>query len=1085
MSGKANTAVVETAASPHQLILASAGTGKTYRLTNHYVGLVLSGVAPERILATTFTRKAAGEILGRILELLADAVRDENKRKELAEELPEVNTESSHILATLVELTRNLDRFQVRTLDAFFAHLGSLFGLDLGLPAGWAILEEREAREQYAEAIGRLLEGAEGEEWVELLRHLQRAAARRTHEAMLATVGEVRALWLESGAGPWDWLTAPEALEQERLATALDKMDAAPPPLTQAGAPHKRWVTGHATLMENARARDWSAVLSGGPVKSIVEGKTSYSGATIPDEVIEAWEVLKQQAAHVLLGEIVRQNAATVRFMSEFEQLLAELRSEEGGLRFEDLPRALAPGGTGADADADDPLASRQLNMWFRLDGRLDHLLLDEFQDTSPLQWRVLARLAEEVLSCGEMDAHGNATRSFFCVGDGKQSIYGWRGAEPALLEGLGGTDGRFPVLEPEHLEESYRSAPLILDTVNRVFSELEGCPAFVTDAPQVCAARAWLGVFKPHVSAKKQLPGSASLFEAPYHEENAERVAAVLDLAVERVVSIVAEEPAASVALLLRRRMHIAPLIHRLAAQGIRASDQGGNPLTDSGAVVQILSLLHLADHPGDTMAAFHVATCPLGAAIGLAPKNMKAETTTIAAAVRARIIDEGLGAFVGSFTAVVHGATEVYGDWDRRRFGQLVDLAQAFSARGGLRPTAFVEHVRETNVEDTSASRVKVMTIHGAKGLEFDAVVLPELDESLILHQPRLLASQPDVFGPVEVVTHSPKRAICRLDDELLAIREERETREIRESLCLLYVAMTRAIYRLEMVVRGEKGERKNTTGRWSSLLCHALGSTPGENGLLWSHQDNADRWRVAKASDMATADESGTDEADSPPPAFRLAPTTRPRSLPRRAPSAAEGGPGRRAADLLNPTGFGTGAAMALGTLVHHLLEEVIWLEDFQAEDEQLDALLTPHSADASERAEAIAIFRSALGHEALRAALSRPTGDGDKIARVENERAFAVELQDEDGAPYLMNGFIDRLVIVERDGSPVSAEIVDHKTDAIDSDRTLAQRTEHYRPQLDAYRTAVASMLGLAPDTITCRLLFLRTGAVVDL
>ncbi|MDP6839100.1 MAG: UvrD-helicase domain-containing protein [Planctomycetota bacterium] len=1076
--------------SPHQLILASAGTGKTFALTNHYVGLVLSGVAPERILATTFTRKAAGEILGRILERLAEAVESDEKRAELTACLPQVNTDRAHILACLAQLTRNLDRFQVCTLDAFFAHLGTLFALDLELPAGWTILDERDAREQYAEAIARLLERAEGGEWVELLRHLQRAASRRTFDAMLATVGDVRSLWLESGPEPWAWLKMPEAPAAAELADAVERMASAPAPLTKAGKPNKKWLNGFDPMMENVRAGNWLALLKAGPTKALIEGQSTYSSVDIPDEVVAGWEVVKRQAAHVLIGEIVRQNAATVRFMGDFEDLLTTLRSEQGGLRFEDLPRALAPAAhsdskaaANSDQDGEEhrasgasgPLASRGLNMWYRLDGRLDHLLLDEFQDTSPLQWRVLARLAEEIIASGETDAQGAALRSFFCVGDVKQSIYGWRGAEPGLLEGLGGTDGHFPGLEETHLDLSYRSSDLILDTVNRVFAGLEDCPAFGDGGPAQWAANKWQAAFNPHSSAKT-LPGSATLFEAPHHEEHSQAVAAVLDLAVERVATIVAEEPQASVALLLRRRAHIAPLIHRLAALGIRASDQGGNPLTDSEAVVQFLSLLHLADHPADSMAAFHLASSPLGPALGLTPENMKETAGTVAAHIRKRLLAEGLGAFTASFTNVIRKSADTFGDWDRRRFGQLVDLAQAFAPRNGLRSTPFVEHVRQTNVEDTSAARVKVMTIHGAKGLEFDAVVLPELDNNLILQQPRFLAERPDVFGPLAATTHSPKQVICRLDDELLAIRHEREQLEIRESLCLLYVAMTRAIFRLEMVVRGANKSRKNSTGRWSSLLCHALGSEADDDGLLWSHEDNATPWRLSPAR------EEGDAPAPRPPvPPFRLASHAGPRSLPRRAPSAAEGGGALCAADLLSPA---SASARDLGTLVHRLLEEVHWLEDLAATDQALAELLEPLSPDRDLRAQALALFRSALEDDEVRRALSKPDAATDEVS-VANEFPFAVRLEDPDGAPYLMNGTIDRLVVFRANGSPRRAEIIDHKTDTAASADELAARVEHHRPQLEAYRAAAAQFLGLEREAITCRLLFLRPGRVVTL
>ncbi|MDP6520997.1 MAG: PD-(D/E)XK nuclease family protein, partial [Planctomycetota bacterium] len=173
-----------------------------------------------------------------------------------------------------------------------------------------------------------------------------------------------------------------------------------------------------------------------------------------------------------------------------------------------------------------------------------------------------------------------------------------------------------------------------------------------------------------------------------------------------------------------------------------------------------------------------------------------------------------------------------------------------------------------------------------------------------------------------------------------------------------------------------------------------------------------------------------------------------------------------------------------ARDLGTLVHRLLEEVHWLEDLAATDQALAELLEPLSPDRDLRAQALALFRSALEDDEVRRALSRSDATVDEVS-VTNEFPFAVRLEDPDGAPYLMNGTIDRLVVFRANGSPRRAEIIDHKTDTAASADELAARVEHHRPQLEAYRAAAAQFLGLEREAITCRLLFLRPGRVVTL
>ena len=129
--------------SPHRLYLASAGTGKTYKLTGHFLKLLLEGAEPGGILATTFTRKAAGEILDRVLQRLVDGATDPEKLEDLSRNVG-IAVTAEDCSALLTRLVRQLDRLQVRTIDAFFVQLGKLFALDLGLHAGWSIADEQQ-----------------------------------------------------------------------------------------------------------------------------------------------------------------------------------------------------------------------------------------------------------------------------------------------------------------------------------------------------------------------------------------------------------------------------------------------------------------------------------------------------------------------------------------------------------------------------------------------------------------------------------------------------------------------------------------------------------------------------------------------------------------------------------------------------------------------------------------------------------------------------------------------------------------------------------------------------------------------------
>src|SRR5580693_2850750 len=121
----------------HQLIRASAGSGKTHQLTNRYLALLAAGAAPETMLAATFTRKAAGEILDRCLQRLATAAADVGKAGVLAEQTG-MPTFAEDGVTHLRRLLHALHRVRIGTLDSFYLALAGSFSLELGLPAGWS-----------------------------------------------------------------------------------------------------------------------------------------------------------------------------------------------------------------------------------------------------------------------------------------------------------------------------------------------------------------------------------------------------------------------------------------------------------------------------------------------------------------------------------------------------------------------------------------------------------------------------------------------------------------------------------------------------------------------------------------------------------------------------------------------------------------------------------------------------------------------------------------------------------------------------------------------------------------------------------
>lgn len=1054
-------------------ILASAGTGKTFRLTNRFLGLLFAGVEPERILATTFTRKAAGEILDRVLERLTEACSDAEKRADLAkalhdsDELPGTALSEDQCVELLAKLTRNLNAFQVRTIDSFFVHLVQLFALDLELPPDWGIADDRVEARMRAEALQDVLSSEDPEAIVLLLRELSKGeAGRSVHGSLVGRTAALRPVFLESAEGAWDALGTGAPVDDEEFSTALAALEGAEVPTSAKGEPNKTWLKARNTFVERARAGRWEEVLKGGLGGAFLSPAQMFSRKPFPDPMVEPMETVMQRVASEILARLAARNQAAESLMNAFEAAFERRKRSEGAYGFGDLPYALAPNTARAL-----PLDERELDQWFRLDGRIDHLLLDEFQDTAPVQWRILEGIASEIV------AGGDVPRSLLCVGDTKQSIYSFRQAEPRLLSEL---VDRLPGLEHDSMAESYRSSQSVLDAVNLVFDGVAENTAFAEEefAPYRRAAARWGKSYETHTAARS-LTGAVYAVEAREKLDEESKNVPLLERAVERVVAILAEAPHAEVGLLLRKNAAIPSLIHRLRAKGIDASGEGGNPLTDARAVLCFVSLLHLADFPDDSAAAFHVASSPLGETFELALDADASRRRALSRELRQRLASQGLGEFTREVGEEV-AANDAWSAWDKARFGQLLDLAFAFEAVNESRPSAFVDLVRASRVEAPGGSNVRVMTVHASKGLEFDAVVLPEIAGPVIGMRDGILIDRPDPAATITRATIAPSKELLPISTELEELYDGLTERQVEDALCVLYVAMTRAKRRLDLILPGPEPEPKSKSSsgpkapKTHELVRAALAGSglheADEDGVVWSHGDGPS-WCVG-------IEEAAAAPEPAPRPELRFAEREMARSLPRRSPSAEEGGGKRTASDALRPR-----TAADLGTLVHACFEGVEWLEEFDADRESLAGIAALRRAKREVREEALELFGEALKHDEIRAALSRggcpaPTGCA---LEVHNEARFSMPLADTNGALELWTGAIDRLVLARKGDDVVWAEVLDFKSDQAEP-AEIDALVEHYRPQLEAYRRFVQERHGLAPEAVVARLAFVRAGLV---
>ena len=263
----------------------------------------------------------------------------------------------------------------------------------------------------------------------------------------------------------------------------------------------------------------------------MAQNELVFYSKPIPDAVAAIYRRLLDHVKAELVGRVAAQTEASYALLEMFHVEYQRLKSGHRALRFEDVTRRLADVGQAVDLGS----------LSFRLDARIDHLLLDEFQDTSPPQWRVIQPWAERVTA-------GTQGTSFFCVGDVKQAIYGWRGGIAEIFDAI---DRQLPGLTPQSLNTSFRSSPPVIDAVNHIFTHLAEHPNLGRAEP---AVRGWSERFEPHTTQRQELAGYVELATAPAAGEDESQGEVTLRFAAERIAELVEQAPGRSVGVLMRR---------------------------------------------------------------------------------------------------------------------------------------------------------------------------------------------------------------------------------------------------------------------------------------------------------------------------------------------------------------------------------------------------------------------------------------------------------------------------------------------------------------------------------------------------
>jgi ATP-dependent exoDNAse (exonuclease V) beta subunit len=1080
MVDRNETAVLEL---KHEIIRASAGTGKTFALSNRYLQLLVSGVDCQSILATTFSRKGAGEILDRIIRRLSDAALSDDAAANLATEL-QMPLNQPAAADILKQLLSNLHRLEISTLDSFFNRVAKAFSLELGLPPAWDIVDEQEIAVLEDEAIQQVLRG---ESVLSLLHMLSKGEATRRVASMIHdTVHHSYSVFRESGPEPWDQLEAlGHFLPEDQLNLLITEMNTI--------APDKKGLAKHwAVVLDAVNDGDWSGLIELKSFQNYLDGKLTFGRTKLIPEIVAAYAKLLPHCQAIICGQLINANHSTRDLLQAFGDLLERAKDATGSLRFDDVTDRLKAFVKMWDTD----------RFSFRLDNQIQHLLLDEFQDTSPAQWSVIEPFARKVVSADDQ------SRSFFCVGDMKQAIFGWRGGVAEIFDLV---DDSLPGLEQRTLAKSYRSSAVVMKLVNDVFGNIKN---YVCDDDLVNAAiHDWPKWFAEHTTAR-DLPGYVAVEMAEncdaktasnYHRKDSVRNENVVEATVKRVRQLARELPKhLSIGVLVRKNKEVTQLISLLREKGVPASEEGGSELTDSVAVELILSALQLVDHPGDGLARFHISHSPLADAFGVAPetdentRENEAAARVGAAKLRARLVGDGYGPVVESLARLLlDQATHR----ETSRLQQLVRIAydNADGKQWQLRPSKFVQYIRdEIKVSGESSARVRVMTIHRSKGLEFDALVLPyQLDnQGWVGQTPNLVVGRKSPTDPIDIATrYAGEKKRKLLPARFQELLEHDRQQKVREAMCVLYVALTRAVHAVHVIVsHSAKPDHKSPAGVLLATLC-----PDAERAAGTLYEDGNSQWH--QAVDLPTEEDADPHELQSfylpgkiTLKSAKLDRTVKSkRGLPKVLPSMATEGSQVNLGEVFRSRS--DSAKMLRGRLLHGCFEKLRWVD----EGAPSEALLLPQlrliAPTVGDFEPCLRDFREFLQRPTIKNLFSRSgyetsylssfashdqgSGDASQLAvDVQTERRFAVATD-----RGFIQGVIDRLILIYQGDRLIAADIVDLKTDDVADDQ-LHEKITAYRPQLATYREAASRFLRLPIQQIATRLVFVSTGQVVN-
>ena len=887
-------------------VSASAGSGKTKVLTDRILKLLLSGESPEKILCLTFTKTAAAEMSNRLFKRLSTWT--VIPKEELTQDLISLfgSAPSEDLLSKARRLfARVLDvkgGMKIMTIHSFCQSVLKRVPLEAGLIPTFEVIDENEAKALRAQSAEEAFKDAA----------LREEVAKISVAANEKQLNELMADFNKKKKHFFSLLS-----QHQSLTSLISKM--------------------YAELGVKETDTEESLKKALCPLGDFDEAALQYLNAksgTIKATILKGKDAEKKEKAEAFFA--VKDKIKSLTLLKLTESLLkigyailntyGKLKEKAGVIDYDDMILKTV-----------ELLEEKNETAWvlYKLDGGIDHILIDEAQDTNPLQWRVIQLLSDEFFSGCEQK-----TRTLFAVGDKKQSIYGFQGADADSFEKMKlyfkeKITSAGKTFEEVPLNISFRSTQPIIDLVNYTLSNPAARDGILSPGEEA-----------EHLAFRKDKIGQVEIWpvEMPDNEEKEESFQASVisqsgisghrKLAVkiaDKIVSMLSSgetlsdgkriEPRDILILVKQRKAFIFEIIRALKERNLPVAGLDRLVLSTHPAVQDLISLARFLLLPQDDLSLAEVLRSPIGNIseedlYELAHGRGEASLWDRVRALRP-VIYEKLLSYLNLtdketpfmlFSFVLENERTAFlerlGTETTDALDEFLNLTLTYEEKETPSLQGFVNWFTKEEIEikrdleQEGPNQIRLMTIHGSKGLEAPIVFLPETRQ-------KRFQAPPIVFKNNLPFWVQKKEMRCTL---LEPVFEELKQKEEKEYHRLLYVAMTRARDRLYLC--GFNGKNNAPKGNWYDLVTESL-NTYREN-QLWCLQKGTPVFQEVSAKEKSK-------ETD--PPAW-LFQNSKEECAPEKPVSPSKIGALEEDISIFSP--LGNEEALRYGTAVHKILQ-----------------------------------------------------------------------------------------------------------------------------------------------------------------